>query len=396
MKILEVNKFYYLRRGAERHFLDVIELLKKHGHEVGVFAMQHVENNASQYERYFPSFVGYNTSDANLWQILKGLGRIFWSFEARHQMQTLLRDWQPHIVHMHNIYHQLSPSIFGPIKKSGIPIIMTVHDYNLISPDKDAYYPEVGRKYWKFLLLKKYGFFKRLILVAKKYWENAMGFYEKNIDLYIVPSEYVKKSFRSAAIPENKIIVLPHFTLKKQNVPVDGNVLSNPQAIYFGSLSKEKKTNALIDMFEVLKVPLVLAGTREKDFRPQKNCYASLVGQKTGQELDYLIDRATCVVSATALPETFGLIVLEANVRGKPFFGLQSGAYAEIITAGENGYLANDLDELRKYLAEFFAGKHPYASQEIKKRALARFAEDLYIKKFVYLCQALMHAKSEK
>ena len=42
MRILEINKFFYLRRGAERHMLDVIDLLRKRGHEVAVLSMEHL------------------------------------------------------------------------------------------------------------------------------------------------------------------------------------------------------------------------------------------------------------------------------------------------------------------------------------------------------------------
>ena len=119
MKILEVNKFYYLRRGAERHFLDLEALLKSRGHDVAIFAMESDAVLDTKWRKYFPSYVGYNASDATLWQKIKGVGRLFWSFESCRKMKALLKDWRPDVVHLHNIYHQLSPSILGSIKRLG-------------------------------------------------------------------------------------------------------------------------------------------------------------------------------------------------------------------------------------------------------------------------------------
>ena len=48
MKILEINKFNFPNRGADRHFLDLCELLESSGHEVAVFAMDHPKNKKTK------------------------------------------------------------------------------------------------------------------------------------------------------------------------------------------------------------------------------------------------------------------------------------------------------------------------------------------------------------
>jgi glycosyltransferase involved in cell wall biosynthesis len=206
MRILEVNKFYYARRGAERHMLDVIEVLQVAGHETRVFSMNHPLNLEITDQKFFPSHVAYNDGEGSLYERLIGIGRLFYSFEAKRKMGDLLAEWKPDIAHLHNIYHQLSPSILAPLKEKGIPIVMTVHDYNLISPDKDTYYPEVGQAYYKFLSIRKYSFSKRILLVLKKYFEDAMGFYQA-VDMFIVPSEYVKNVLVGAGFSVEKMRV---------------------------------------------------------------------------------------------------------------------------------------------------------------------------------------------
>jgi len=128
MKILEINKFHFVKSGADRHFLDLIKLLRSKGHEVAVFAMDHPKNEFSPWSKYFVSYVGYGEKDS-LYHKAKGVFRMFYSLEARNKVNKLLDDFKPEIVHIHNIYHQISPSILSAIKKRGIPVVMTVHDY---------------------------------------------------------------------------------------------------------------------------------------------------------------------------------------------------------------------------------------------------------------------------
>jgi glycosyltransferase involved in cell wall biosynthesis len=381
MNILEVNKFYYARRGAERHFLDVIRLFESLEHKVAVFAMQHPKNLPSSWDRFFVSYVGYNTDDATRWQRILGSLRLFWSCEARRKARALVQEFHPDVVHLHNIYHQLSPSILAPLKESGAKLVMTVHDYAVISPDKDAYYTEVGQEYWRFLLMKKYGFVKRALLVLKMYWERWWDFYSQ-VDVFLAPSEVVHEALIAGGIAPKKIVVIPHFIAGERENMTDFPKVSQPFALYCGSLSKEKGVEELAMMFDDLRILLVLAGSVEQRFVLPKSPWVKAVGQQSKEALAQMMKEASCVVSGSPLPETFGLIALEAGSFGKPFFGLKSGAYKEVVSCGVNGFLAEDFKGLSRALAAFFSGGMPFDSNVVQEYAFKNYGKEKYARDF--------------
>ncbi len=396
MKILEINKFNYLKGGADRHFLDVVALLKSAGHNVAVFSMHSPKNIFSPWQKYFVSYVGYNRNDSTLWQKIKGVGRMFYSFEAKNKMRKLLIDFQPDIVHIHNIYHQISPSILGEIKKQNIPIVMTVHDNKLVYPH---YLPERDSarvedlKFWSFVARRKFknslvkSFLAALEFKAHRYF----GMYAKNIDLYISPSQFTKTKLIAGGIATEKIIVLPHFSYQ-QDPSEEGEISSGEKyVLHFGRLSKEKGVNRLIEIFKNLpRINLYLAGRIEDDLEIPKLKNIKYAGFQSPKELEKLIKNASLVVSTSKLWETFGLIALEAIVNGKPFIGFSGEAFAEIIEDGKSGYLVRNEKEMQEKIAELYENENlrKTFSQNALRRAKDFAAQD-YLQKITALFKKL-------
>ncbi len=364
MKILEINKFCHLRGGADKHFLDLVSLLEKNGHEVAIFAMEHPRNPDSRWKKYFVGRVDYD--NGNFFNKLKGALRVFWSLEAKRKISRLLDDFKPDVAHIHNIYHQISPSILPEIKKRGIPIVMTVHDWKLICPNyllncSEPYCRKcVAGKYWHCVANKcvKNSYIKSLICTLELYFHKWLKIYEKNVDLFIAPSEFAKNILVEAGFPEKKIAVLPHFVEVKP-LRNQRQLPAEDYAFYFGRLSKEKGVDELIDVFKDLPVNLVLAGRKDKDFAIPNRSNVRYLGFKSVEEIEKLVQNSKFVVSASRLPETFGLIALETVRRDKPFLGYKAGAYGEIVENGVSGWLAETREEFHTKAAEFAGGNMP-------------------------------------
>jgi glycosyltransferase involved in cell wall biosynthesis len=378
MKILEINKFNHVRGGADKHFVDLVRLLKNGGNEVEVFAMCHPKNLHSDFSKYFVSRVDYE--NGSLFNKLRGALRIFWSFEAKRKIEKLLDDFQPDIVHIHNIYHQISPSILPEIKKRGIPIVMTVHDWKMVCPNyllncEEPYCQKCASgKYWHCFAEKsvKNSYLASFVSVLAIYFHRWLEVYERNIDLYIAPSRFVQDVLSRAGFPENKIRVLPHF-MEAESLNEKQAANENRYALYFGRVSKEKNVHELIEIFKNLPIKLILAGRKEASLEIPCHPNIKYVGFKSNIELRKLIKDSSFVVSPSRLPETFGLVALESISAEKPFVGYDTGGYGEIIENGVNGYLAKNRKEFKDKIMDYSLGKAPNFKYQPEKFSPKRY-----------------------
>lgn len=392
MRILQINKFHFPKGGADKHFLDLVKLLESKGHKVAEFCMLHSQNTKSEWSKYFVSTAGY-TDEYNPWQKIKGVFRMFYSFEARKKINWILDDFQPDIVHIHNIYHQLSPVILFEIKKRKIPIVMTVHDYKLINPNYNLYHNgkfyNRGKsgKYYQCFLDKcvKNSYFKSFIAMLEMYWHNEiLRTYKKNIDLYIVPSLFARNILSEGGVDGRKIAILPHFINKSEQTRTTllyNNVAGVRYGFYFGRISKEKGVDELIKIFnEISGAKLYLAGALENNFEIKKSGNINYLGHLNQNQLTPCIRNARFIISGSRLPETFGLVALEAISQGKPFIGFRAGAYGEIIENGANGMLAENKEELKGMVIKLLKGKWQFDEEKIQTLAFQKYSSDNYEK----------------
>ena len=121
MRILQVNKFYY-RRGGDCVVAQRTEsMLREHGHEVAVFAMDYPLNDPSPWSKYFATEVNFDRSRVRGFKRMMGWGDITASFKR------LLGEFKPDVVHLHNIHSYISPVVARLAHEHGCRVVWTLH-----------------------------------------------------------------------------------------------------------------------------------------------------------------------------------------------------------------------------------------------------------------------------
>ncbi|MFA4872450.1 MAG: glycosyltransferase [Patescibacteria group bacterium] len=351
MRILQVNKFYFEQGGAERYMFALSSLLETHGHDVIPFAMASGRDKQYPLNRYFVSKIITERPQGG-WEGLRTVGRVLWSREAATKLDALLTHYPIDIAHLHNIYHQISPSILPVLKKHGIPIVMTLHDFHLVSPAYNLYahggYCEhaKGSRFFNSFIHRcvKSSYFASAVCAFELWIHHTLRLYERYVDAFIVPSEFMARTLQEWGFQPRRLEVIPNFIDAKEFLPTQdiGDAM-----LYVGRLSEEKGIHILLESVKQLPdVSFIIAGSGPLE-RLVRDCAANclnlrFLGQVPHCELARLYVQARAVIVPSLACEVFPMVILEAGAAGRPVIAFDKGGINEIIEDGYNGKLISN------------------------------------------------------
>jgi glycosyltransferase involved in cell wall biosynthesis len=394
-----IDKYYFVKGGAERYYFELKDILEHKGHTVIPFSMKHPANRKTPYAEYFVDNIDFDPGPLmkKIATGMRSIGRIFYSVQADRRLSRLIRKTRPDIAHLHMIDHQISPSILRTLKKSKIPVVQTVHTYKLVCPSYRLYHmgrQEVCEKclrghYWSALVERchKNSFFATLLVVLETMFHKSLRFYERGVDLFLVPSRFMGRKLAEGGIRHEKIRHLFYTIDLSQYEP---SFSSDPYFLYFGRLSEEKGLMTLLLAVEGgVGLPLHIIGEGpqrpilEKTVRDRRIGAVRFLGAADGRELKRAVSRARFVVVPSEWYENSPLVVYESMALGKPVIGAAIGGIPELIDPGVDGllYPAGDAAALRDRILHL--ASHPEILPRMGRAARAK-AERLFAQSIHY------------
>ncbi len=348
MKILMVNKFLYPRGGSESYMLKLGEELTRLGHEVEYFGMYDEKNTVG-------NSLGLYTTNMDFHS--KGLSRFLYPFkiiysgESYNKILKVLDDFKPDVVHMNNINFQLTPSIIYAVKKRNIPLVQTVHDYQMICPNHLLYSFSETKPCDRCIKGSKWNCFryscihnskvKSLLGVIEAKFYSFLQTYKK-VDLYVCPSNFLEnKLLSNSDIYSGKTFTIHNFIEKKSVSKKE--VSKNPYIVFVGRLSKEKGVDLLADTAKLLpEYNFVVAGNGPDGEVLNDIPNVTLKGFLTGDELTDLMANAKVLIAPSVCYENCPLSILEAHSMGVVVVTMNSGGMAELVDDGKTGVLVQN------------------------------------------------------
>ena len=395
-KVLIVNKFYYNRGGAEVVAIGMKRALQSKGYDVAVFTMQHKENFVEDNCYYAPE-VSFQGGVKNKIQFaLRSLG----GYKLRSTFRKTLKDFNPDVVHFHNIHSYLSPSIIEEAKNFGCRVVWTLHDCKLLCPSYGCLRENKPCElcfHDKFNVVK-YRCMKGslaaslLAYIESKKWNRA--WIERHVDAFACPSSFIAGKMQQGGFDAKKLNVICNFVdpAKYEIFKLQNESEREDSYLYVGRLSQEKGVKTLLEVASKLQYRLKVAGGGPllDEFKEKyKDCKnIEFLGLQSASQVSDLMAKAKFAVIPSECYENNPLSVIESLCAGTPVIGANIGGIPELIDNNQSGliFTSGNKQELKEAIENAIAVNWDY--RKIKQESLIRFSQEKHFELLekVYKC----------
>lgn len=311
-----------------------------------------LEKNGNFITRYNPSNDEFDGSGA-IKKVSIAL-QIPWSLRAFRAIKRILSQGKPDIVHVHNFFPLISPSIYYAVQSMGIPVVQTLHDFRPLCGMaffmRDGSICEECRD-GSFFRSVSYGCFRgsraQTVPVALMLKLHTMlATFKRKIDAYICLTESQRKIFSEAGFDKDKLFIKPNFI---EDTPEPGESKAGDYAVFIGRIGEEKGLRTLINAWKDLPdIPLKIIGNGPdiKKFRSLAMDIKNIdfIGYRPHYECMKLLGAARFLVAPSICYETFGLTIVEAFSHSRPVVASNLAAMADIVKDGITGLLFTPKD----------------------------------------------------
>jgi glycosyltransferase involved in cell wall biosynthesis len=270
-----------------------------------------------------------------------------WSRRSRSELRRVLLSDRPDIVHVHNTFAILSPSIYGACKSAGIPVVQTLHNFRFFCPS--ALFLRDGKPCEdcvdKSLLQSiRYRCYRgsasaTATLAAMLAIHRALGTYAHDIGTYIVLTEFARLKAIKGGIPAGKLVVKPNFV----PMPPSPGKGEGGYVLYVGRLLDGKGTETLIRAWRHLpNVKLKIVGegslrTQLEAAATRDNLNIEFAGHKDRAAVLQTISSAQLLIVPSEWYEGFPMVIAESFACGTPVLASRIGSLDELIEEGVTG-----------------------------------------------------------
>ncbi len=287
---------------------------------------------------------------------------IWFSKKYYKEVKKTIEENSINLVHVHNFYPLLTPSIFKASKDAGAKVVHTLHNYRLWCISGIFYRDGYGicelctkSKFSLSGILNKCfrkSFVQSLLAQASFWYYKATRVFD-NIDYFFVLTDFQQEKVKSLGINENRIIQKPNSLKMSFSIQND-----RKDYIYVGRLEESKGIFELLKVWETLDDRFVLTIIGGGDIEEElKNKYKKkniiFKGKCSREETLENISKSKYLLQPSILYETFGLTIVEAMGCGVPVIGFDIGTRKDFIQDGINGFLS-DGQNLKKVIEKSF------------------------------------------
>lgn len=355
-KVLLVHNFYQIGGGEHTVFENEKKLLLENGHEVYTYTRSNDELKSAK------------------WKLLLVPFSTVWSFKTYFDVRRLIREKKIDIVHCHNTFPLISPSVYYAARSMRVPVVQTIHNFRFLCPnglfycegqicekcrEQNTFLPALQNKCYRNSTVQT------AVVAAMLRIHLRLGTYQK-IN-YIFLTEFNKQKFSERIdIRAENVFVKPNFV---QPVVTETAGPVKNKFIFAGRLDEYKGIPFLLDVWPTLPKEYELHIYGDGDLRDvcrqaAKHCNIHYMGFRSRETiLADLADSAALLFPST-LYEGFPMIIAESFAIGRPVVCASLGNHGDVIRVSGGGvlYKNGDNESFRNAIEEIVSCNAQYAS----------------------------------
>jgi glycosyltransferase involved in cell wall biosynthesis len=293
---------------------------------------------------------------------VQAFAQALWSRRTVRELGDRMCRFRPDVVHVHNAFPLISPSVYYIASRHGIPVVQTLHNFRLLCAQGMLLREEavcekcVGTFPWRGVVHRCYrnSLPHSVALVSMTATHRLFGS-SRQVTRFIAPTAFVRDKFVAAGLPSDRISVKPNFV----DLPPP-SLMERRGALFVGRLSPEKGIEVLRKAASACvggSIEVIGSGPLQRSLEDAAG--VRLRGWQSPNSIHARMRTAEYLVMPSIWYETFGRVVAEAYACGLPVIASRLGAMAELVHHGETGLLfrAGDSEDLRRTL--IWANQHP-------------------------------------
>jgi glycosyltransferase involved in cell wall biosynthesis len=396
IRVLQLHNRYQITGGEEGVVQAEQDLLKQNGHAVKLLEV---------------------TNDDITGPIAKlqtAIGAVY-STRAKRQVCEAIDAFRPSVVHVHNFFPLLSPSVYDACRQRGIPVVQTLHNYRLACPKAMFYRDgqicesclEAGSP-WPGV---RHGCYRDSVaqtavvatMLAAHNWRKT---WQTRVDGFIALTQFQRQKMMLAGLPADRLYVKPNF-LAAANL--ERRASDTPFFLSVGRLSEEKGIDLAIAAYiqnpDLPLLKIVGDGPARSALEAQvqqANLTEKIVflGRQEKSQVLTLMCRAIGLIFPSVWYEGFPLTIVEAFGCGLPVIASNFGSMAEIVTDRATGlhFQARDPGDLAQKLAQLATQPdlHHQLSVEAQRIYQTCYTPEINYQQTIDIYQAVIsHKKSQ-
>jgi glycosyltransferase involved in cell wall biosynthesis len=269
-----------------------------------------------------------------------------WNARSARRIRRLAREVTPDVVHIHNTWFQLTPSIVHTLSALDLPVVMTLHNYRFVCVnamlfrDGDPCQTCVGHSPWPGVRHRCYrdSVVSSTAVAGTIAVHRGLGTWHRHVRRFLVLNEFARDIFVRSGFPADRMIVKPNATTDPG--PRAAGPSASRTVLFVGRVEAVKGITTLIDAWHAarpddLELMVIGDGDLREELVRRRVPGVRFVGSVPAAEVRTRMLHARALLFPTRLYEGQPMVTVEAFSAGLPVVASALGGNREVV--GELG-----------------------------------------------------------